>query len=31
MTNPVLYILMRNDLSSLNCGKAIAQGYTVYK
>lgn len=23
---PVLYILMRNDLESMNCGKAIAQG-----
>lgn len=23
---PVLYILMRNDLDSMNCGKAIAQG-----
>jgi len=23
---PVLYILMRNDLASMNCGKAIAQG-----
>lgn len=23
---PVLYTLMRNDLNSLNCGKAIAQG-----
>lgn len=26
MTTPVLYILMRNDLDSLNVGKAIAQG-----
>ena len=26
MTLPVLYILMRNDLASLNTGKAIAQG-----
>lgn len=26
MTLPVLYILMRNDLASLNPGKAIAQG-----
>lgn len=26
MSLPVLYILMRNDLSSLNAGKAIAQG-----
>lgn len=26
MTLPVLYILMRNDLVSMNCGKAIAQG-----
>ena len=24
-TNPVLYILMRNDLSSMNAGKAMAQ------
>lgn len=24
--NPVLFILMRNDLDSLNCGKLIAQG-----
>lgn len=23
---PVLYIIMRNDLDSMNCGKAIAQG-----
>lgn len=23
---PVLYIIMRNDLESMNCGKAIAQG-----
>lgn len=26
MTVPVLYIIMRNDLGSLNSGKAIAQG-----
>lgn len=26
MATPVLYILMRNDLESLNTGKAIAQG-----
>lgn len=26
MTNTALFILMRNDLDSLNCGKAIAQG-----
>lgn len=26
MTLPVLYILMRNDLASMNPGKAIAQG-----
>ena len=26
MTLPVLYILMRNDLASMNMGKAIAQG-----
>ena len=26
MTNPILYILMRNDLASMNPGKAIAQG-----
>lgn len=25
MTTPVLYIIMRNDLASLNCGKAMAQ------
>lgn len=24
--NPLLYIIMRNDLTSMNCGKAIAQG-----
>lgn len=26
MNRPVLYILMRNDLESLNAGKAVAQG-----
>lgn len=26
MTRPVLYIIMRNDLGSLNMGKGIAQG-----
>jgi len=26
MAIPMLYILMRNDLESMNCGKAIAQG-----
>lgn len=26
MAIPMLFILMRNDLTSMNCGKAIAQG-----
>jgi peptidyl-tRNA hydrolase len=24
---PTLYVLMRNDMDSMNCGKAIAQGH----
>ena len=30
MTDPVLYILMRNDLDSLNPGKAMAQASHAY-
>lgn len=26
MSLPVLYLIMRNDLNSLNCGKLVAQG-----